>query len=339
MKNIGPFCLVLLLVLSFNYHNKYPIPYNFTSPKQKIPELNKDAAYLGRHLFYDPILSVDSTVSCASCHAQNHAFADSKVKSTGVNNQLTDRNSMPLFNLVWYESYFWDGRANTLEEQVAHPIHDKGEMNNNWSDLIENLKQIEWYKDLFLKAYNTTLIDSTLIVDALVQFELTLISANSKYDSALQRKVLFTPNEYQGFVIANDQSMGDCFHCHTTDANAVGTKGTFSNNGLPMNSSIDLGKGRFSGDPKDSAQFKIPSLRNLKFTAPYMHDGRFKTLEEVIDFYSEGVELNNYTDSKMQYAHRGGVKLTDLQKQQLLAFLGTLNDYQFVQDTNFSNPF
>jgi cytochrome c peroxidase len=182
-----------------------------------------------------------------------------------------------------------------------------------------------------------------LIAHAIAQFERTLISHNSKYDRVLRREAYLTPEEYQGFVLVNDQTKGDCLHCHTTDADALGTTTRFSNNGLddarqPSDYS-DPGKGAITGATTDYGYFRIPSLRNLAFTAPYMHDGRFSTIQEVMDFYSNGVSQNYNIDSKMEYAHQGGVLLTADEKRKVVAFLLTMNDSTFTTNPDFGNPF
>ena len=341
--------LTTVMVISFKVV-KQPTPY-------KLPELKLfptmlatdnpptvEGAELGRFLFYDPILSKDKTFSCASCHRQEAAFSDSPNRfSKGIDGDLMTRNTMPLFNLAWYPALFWDGKASSIEEQVFHPVRAHDEMNLDWTTAIKRIKQSDFYRSKFQTAFGNLAIDSLLIAKAIGQFERTLISNNSKYDQVLRGEAYFTPDEYEGFVLMNDQTKGDCLHCHTTDADALGTTAKFSNNGLEAafkpDDYLDKGKAKVTGQTKDIGQFRIPSLRNVFVTAPYMHDGRFQTLEKVVSFYSEGVNNSYNIDSKMEFAHQGGVKLTKDEKDKIIAFLKTLTDSTFLTNSNYGNPF
>lgn len=303
-----------------------------------------EGAELGRFLFYDPILSEDNTFSCASCHKQEAAFSDSPNRfSTGINGELMTRNTLPLFNLAWYPALFWDGKAVSIEEQVFHPVRAHDEMNLDWTTAVLRIMQSDFYRSKFQVAFGNVEIDSVLIAKAIAQFERILISNNSKYDKVLTGETNFTKDEYEGFLLMNDQTKGDCLHCHTTDADALGTTTKFSNNGLDAalkpDDYSDKGKAEITGREKDIGRFRIPSLRNVAVTAPYMHDGRFETLEEVIDFYSEGVNNCYNIDSKMEFAHIGGVQLTKEEKDKIIAFLKTLTDTTFLTNPEFGNPF
>ncbi|RYE25961.1 MAG: cytochrome-c peroxidase [Sphingobacteriales bacterium] len=307
-------------------------------PLAKNNVLTKEGIALGRRLFYDPILSGDRTITCASCHKQAYAFSDGGARfSKGIDGAQQLRNTIPLFNLAWYPALFWDGRAATVEEQVFHPVRTSTEMNMSWNEVATRVNADSKYRKLFYKAFGDRPIDSTLIAFAIAQFERSLISYRSKFDRVLAGTDKLTPDEAQGFVLMNDMTKGDCLHCHTTDADALGTTHAFSNNGLD---SIPTDKGRLgvTGLQGDMGKFKIPSIRNLGFTAPYMHDGRFATLDDVLDFYNEHVKPGSYTDSKMGAAYRGGVHLTVIEKEQIITFLNTLNDSAFVEDPQFSNP-
>lgn len=302
-----------------------------------------EGAELGRHLFYDPILSEDSTMSCATCHKQEHAFSDALNQfSKGRDGKFTARNTMPLFNLAWCKEYFWDGRASSIENQIFEPVRSHDEMNLSWSEAETKINRSKFYKPKFARVFGDQKIDSVLISKAIGQFLRTLISNTSRYDSLQMGLISFTKDEADGFVLVNDMTKGDCLHCHTTDADALGTTNRFSNNGLDAFADAheckDIGRGKVSGALKDYGHFRIPSLRNVALTAPYMHDGRFKTLEEVIDFYSEGVKTNATIDSKMGSHPRGGVHLTAEEKKKLIAFLNTLTDKAFVSDPKFANP-
>jgi len=303
-----------------------------------------EGAQLGRYLFYDPILSKDSNLSCGSCHKQANAFSDAPLSfSKGFNGVLQTRNTPPLFNLAWYPMLFWDGKARSIEEQVFHPVRSNTEMQMDWKAVAERINKSAFYKARFDIVFPGKTIDSILIAKAIAQFERTLISYRSKYDSVLDGLSFFTRDEVGGFEIVNDMTRGDCLHCHTTDGDALGTTLGFSNNGLDSTKIFtgykDRGRGQVTGVAEDNGKFKIPSLRNLRFTAPYMHDGRFKTIEQVVNFYSEGVREGITTDSKMEFAHAGGSHLSAVDKRRVIAFLNTLNDNAFVADTSFSNPF
>jgi cytochrome c peroxidase len=344
------FFFIVIFLLAFTITEK-PTPYNFPTlkffpkmPQSALNPVTVEGANLGRYLFYDPILSLNNDMSCATCHKQEKAFSDApKVFSIGNKNVFTNRNTMPLFNLAWYSSFFWDGRASSIEEQVFHPVRDSNEMNLAWVDAEKRIRKSKFYRQKFKLAFGNQHIDSLLISKAIAQFLRTLISNQSKFDNVLAGRDLLTSDEYAGLVLLNDMTKGDCLHCHTTDANALGTTGVFSNNGLDniqdANLYKDKGLGLHSGNVKDYGKFKTPSLRNIMLTAPYMHDGRFATIEEVLDFYSEGVQKSINIDSKMGLAHQGGVRLTKAEKMQIIAFLHTLTDSAFIINANHSNPF
>lgn len=317
----------------------FPNLQHFPELKQQVNTLTEEKIELGRYLYYDSILSIDYSLSCASCHQQKFAFSDGgKDFSLGINNQPLSRNTPALFNLAWQSHFFWDGKATSLQQQAFFPVSAHNEMNLSWDSATVRVSESEFYSTQFLKAYGNQTIDSNLIVDAIAQFELSILSYNSKYDSVVRGETYFTALEYRGFEIANDQSMGDCLHCHTTDGNGLGTTGNFSNNGIDSVYK-DLGLMSITNKKEDLGKFKIPSFRNVGLTAPYMHDGRFKSLEEVIDFYSTGVKTSSTIDNKMQYAHRGGVQLNSEDKKALVAFLHTLSDSVLIRNTNYSNPF
>lgn len=313
-----------------------PLPKGFKTPR--IVEVQ-----LGRRLFYDPILSADGSLSCASCHQQASAFSGGGMQfNLGIEGFPQKRNTPGLFNLAWLEQFFWDGRAKTLEEQALVPVRDPHEMNLDWPKAVERLKGDSYYGPQFASVYPRQKLDSNLVVLALAQFERILFSQDSKYDRVLRGEDYFSPLEYRGYTLVNLQNKGDCLHCHITDAHALGTHGKLSNNGLEAANQAgdyaDAGAGAQLG-PEKQGWFKVPSLRNLGFTAPYMHDGRFATLREVLEFYRSGVQQPYNADSKMQFAHQGGVALTDEELEAILAFLATLNDSLFVQNPAYANPF
>jgi cytochrome c peroxidase len=350
MRKAG-FFLAAVSLFIFGFSGKFATtPYMFPElklfPKMPVAGNNPvtvEGVKLGRHLFYDPVLSIDSSMSCASCHKQQFAFSDSPNGfSHGRNGALMKRNTMPLFNLAWYPAFFWDGRATGIEEQILHPVRAIDEMNLQWQVAADRLETNKFYKQMFTQAFGYKKIDSVQVANAMAQFLRTLISYQSKYDKVLNGQGSFTKDEYDGFVFVNDQTKGDCIHCHITDGDVLGTTLVFSNNGLDAISDSqdykDKGRGAVTGNPADNGKFIVPSLRNLAFTAPYMHDGRFKTLEEVLAFYSEGVLQSTNIDSKMGFAHQGGARLTSEDKKKIIAFLLTLSDSAFISNAEFSKP-
>jgi cytochrome c peroxidase len=342
--------VVLLCFLCFVIKQK-PKPYNFpviknfpSMPLAADNLVTVEGALLGRYLFYDPILSADSSISCASCHQQQNAFSDSPNKfSLGIKKQIQKRNTMALFNLAWYSKMFWDGRAASIEAQVFYPINHTSEMGLKTIEAIKKLKRSGHYRKLFYDAFRNYNIDSVSISNAIGQFERTLLSYNSKFDKAIRKEEKFSTNEIEGYELVNDMTKGNCLHCHTTDGDGLGTTGGFSNNGLDAvshsNEFIDKGLGGITKKEFDNGKFKIPSLRNLIYTAPYMHDGRFKTLEDVLDFYSSGLNKSPTIDTKMEFVHKGGSNLTPIEKEKIICFLKTMSDSFFISNKEFSNPF
>ncbi|WP_193787275.1 cytochrome-c peroxidase [Lacinutrix himadriensis] len=294
---------------------------------------------LGKKLFFDPILSADNTQACASCHNPGNAFTDPDRFSVGVDGSIGTRNSMPLFNLAWNydEKFFWDGRVFSLEHQALEPVTNPIEMNATWETVISKLEQHPEYPQLFEEAFGASPITKELTTKALAQFERTLISSDSKFDKHLLGEATLTPQETNGLNVFMDETKGDCFHCHGNPNNPLWTDNIFHNNGLDA-TFTDLGLGEVSGDPADNGKFKSPSLRNLLFTAPYMHDGRFNTLEEVINHYSEGLQDSPTIDPLMKKVNQGGVQLSNSDKADLKAFLLSLSDPSFTTNPAFINP-
>ncbi|TYA60086.1 cytochrome-c peroxidase [Formosa maritima] len=293
---------------------------------------------LGKKLFFDPILSADNTQACASCHAPQNAFTDSTRFSIGIDGIAGNRNSMPLFNMAWNydELFFWDGRAFSLEHQAIEPVTNPIEMHNTWDVVVSRLQQNDEYPQLFEAAFGDQTITKELATKAIAQFERTLISANSKFDRYLLGDATLTQQEQNGLNVFMDENRGDCFHCHGNPNNPLWTDNIFHNNGLDATFS-DLGLGEVSGDPADNGKFKSPSLRNLAFSAPYMHDGRFNTLDEVINHYSEGLVDSPTIDPLMKKVDEGGVHLTPQDKSDLKAFLLSLSDPSFINNPDFQN--
>ncbi|MHA7841944.1 MAG: cytochrome-c peroxidase [Winogradskyella sp.] len=300
--------------------------------------LTVEGVTLGKKLFFDRILSADGTQSCATCHAPQKAFADNLPTSIGVDGISGTRNAMPLFNLAWNygERFNWDGSALSIERQAEEPVENPIELHSDWNNVVDRLQNHPEYPELFQLAFNTSTITKELTTKAIAQFERTLISANSKFDRYTLGQTSLTPQELNGLDIFLREDKGDCFHCHGNPNNPLWTDNDFHNNGLDA-TFADLGLGAITGNPNDNGKFRSPSLRNLAYTAPYMHDGRFETLDEVINHYSEGLQNSPTIDPLMKQIAQGGVQLSTQEKADLKAFLLTLSDPSFLNNPDFQN--
>ncbi len=310
-----------------------PQPPSF--PPMVIPKdnpLTREGVSLGRKLFFDPILSQDSSISCRSCHLPERAFTDGTAFSKGFHGRRGKRSAMSLLNVGFYaKGLFWDGRVATLEEQSLHPVRDSLEMGASWANIGQKLQKHPEYPRLFRRAFgikNHKAIDSTLVGKALAQFERTLVSANTKFDRVMQEKEQFTAQEKRGWTIFFDASpavpTSECNHCHV---DPLFSTLAFENNGLvpalSLDDYADKGRGVVTGNRNENGLFRVPTLRNLKYTAPYMHDGRFKTLEEVLDHYASGGHPGINVSPNVRQLH-----LSKQDRADLIAFLNTLNDEQ-----------
>jgi len=323
-----------------------PIPYQLLLPIGRtwtqfpIPNENPltvEGVSLGKLLFEEKMLSANNAISCKSCHQPEYAFSDGgKQFSEGINQLKGNRNAPALFNLGWTELYnitghrfFWDGGKGSLEQQVIGPIVNPVEMASNTKEVVKKLQNTSIYPRLFKKAFGTDSITIGLVAKAISQYERTLISGNSPYDKAERRERLRTPSEQNGMISFSTEKW-DCFHCHGNLSSAFFTDFNFHNNGLDE-VSLDSGLFRVTGLPADRGKFKTPSLRNLVFTAPYMHDGRFKTLWEVIEFYNSGFKNSPTLDPFIsKHIPNGGLNLTPIEKTDLYNFLVSLSDTDFV---------
>lgn len=334
-----------------------PTPVNLTDifpANFGIPELPADnplsveGIYLGRMLFYDPVLSFDSTISCGSCHIQKFAFSDGSKLSTGIFGLKTGRNSPSLINMAYSKRFFWDGRTSTLREQLFEPIQAHNEMGMNLPLLEKKLRAIERYKTWFAKAFNST-PNIWDMAKAIEQFELTLVSSKSKFNKFFPGNFQYlTASETQGAVLFNGFTSwdpngvplgADCFHCHGGALMQQNNPSfTMANNGLDS-VLTDFGLGKITGKPSDNGKFKSSTLLNIAVSGPYMHDGRFKTLEEVIDHYSDHVNFNSPNFSPLMNHDQRRMMLTTQQKADLKAFLLTTTDTAFLNNPAFSNPF
>lgn len=287
----------------------------------------KEGIALGKKLFYDPILSGSGTLACAGCHAPQNSFSSTAMVGT--------RNAKVIVNLAWNtDGFFWDGRAPQFEDQAYQPVVHPLEMQTTWPAAVARLQASTEYPTLFKKAFGTTTIDSTLVVKAIAQFERTLISGDSKFDKYLRQETTLTSQELAGYNLFMTEK-ADCFHCHGSPQNPLWTDNKYYNNGLDS-VFTDVGREKVTNNPNDRGKFRSPTVRNLVFTAPYMHDGRFNTIDEVIDHYNSGM-VNSPTLNSLLAGHlsQGGLQLTTQEKQSLKAFLLTLTDSSFVTNPDF----
>lgn len=312
------------------------IPATFSRflPAPTIPVDNPttvEGVRLGKKLFFDKRLSDDLSQACASCHLPSQSFDDTNRFSIGIDGIAGTRNAMPIFNHAWNSNgkFFWDGRAFGLEEQALEPVTNPIEMHDTWANVVAKLQADSDYPGMFNAAFGTASIDSLLAAKAIAQYERTLISGNSRFDKYTQRQIALTSSELSGYNLFMSESGADCFHCHGDITNPLWTDNLFHNNGLDATFS-DNGLGDITGNPADNGKFKTPSLRNLVFTAPYMHDGRFQTLDEVIDHYSTGLQASPTISPLLKHIGDGGVLLNPQEKADLKAFLLTLTDSSFV---------
>ncbi len=321
------------------------VPDNY--PPLEIPADNpmtEEGVALGRKLFYDPVLSLDSTMSCATCHLQEGGFTDNKAVSPGVDGITGPRSSMSLVDVAFsLNGLFWDGRVQSLEEQALLPVEDPIELHHTWPAVVDILKEHDTYPALFRKAFGITdsdEIDKFLAAKAIAQFERSLVTSGlSKYDRIKAGFAAPELDELIGFEIFFDTNPllpdGQCFHCH---AAPTFSDNEYHNNGLDeaaeFSDFLDKGRGAVTGIESQNGKFRTPTLRNIEQTAPYMHDGRFETLEEVLDHYVSGGHFPSKDKSKFM----DSINLDTDQKAAVIAFLKTLSDPDFLADERYSDP-
>lgn len=317
-----------------NYFIKPSLPAN--NP------MSVDGIALGRKLFFDPILSADATMSCASCHMTKNSFTDLLPTSKGIDGINGRRSSMALINLAFNKSgLFWDGRSATLEDQALEPVEDPVEMHNTWPNVVDKMVNHADYPSLFRKAFgidNSSEITKELAAKAMAQFERSLVSSDSKYDKILREEAKYSDLELYGFYMYTDADPdipdAECGHCHSLP---MATADAFFNNGLDEAPTLeefkDKGLGMVTMLKIDNGKFKAPTLRNIMLTSPYMHDGRFSTIEEVIDHYNSGGKDAPNKDSLIK-----PLGLNSFQKRALKAFLSTFTDTTFVNNVAFGDP-
>ncbi len=302
---------------------KWPKPtYNFL----KNP-ISKEKILLGKILFYDPILSKDNTISCASCHSQYSAFTHiDHALSHGIHDSIGTRNSPALMNLAWQKTFMWDGAINNLDVQALAPISHPSEMGSNINEVIKKINALKRYRQLFKSAFGDSVATGENTLKSISQFLLTIISANSKYDKVMRKEQTFTPQEESGYKLFKK----NCSACHTEP---LFTNNEFANNGISLDTMLnDYGKYKISKQSTDSLKFKIPTLRNIEFTLPYMHDGRFKKLSEVLNHYTSTVKASKTLAKELQKP----IVLSSNEKVDIIAFLLTLTDKEFIFDKRYS---
>lgn len=313
----------------------YPLEITRRFPQAPLPAdnpLSIEGVALGERLFHDTRLSMNGSQSCASCHDRRAAFADPRRLSIGAAGVEGRRNAMPLFNLAWGGGFFWDGRATTLREQVLMPVRDAHELNESPARVVEKLRTDPGTEEDFRRAFGSPGIDEERLAKALEQYLLRLVSQESKFDRAVRKLATLTEEEKRGlqlFVSERDPKRGlfgaDCFHCH---GGTLFTDHRYTSNGLDLRPP-DAGRMEATGQEIDRGRFKTPSLRNVELTAPYMHDGRFATLEEVVAHYSQGVKRTANLDPNLAKHPDGGLNLSEEDQAALVAFLKTLTDEPF----------
>lgn len=324
------------------------IPSHF--PDMIIPDDNPmtvEGVELGRKLFYEKKLSGNNEMACANCHAPENAFSEPNQFSTGIDGIQGNRNSMALINLGWNTSFFWDGRSKTLEEQIIQPVINPIEMHESWMNVVNKLSTDITYKNMFFRAFGSSEIDSLKAAKAIAQFLRTMISGSSKYDVMYKYEnnltltgdetvmyATITPSEWAGYDLFKSLNGADCFHCHNGPLMQVQK---FSNNGLDA-TFTDNGRGDITGNGNDNGKFKVPTLRNIAYSAPYMHDGRFTTLDDVINHYSHNIQMSSTIDPLIEFAGQGGTQLDAQEKDLLKQFLLTLSDEKFINNPNFKEP-
>jgi len=290
---------------------------------------------LGRKLFYEKMLSSDNSMSCASCHKQANGFDDPRPFSKGVDGSLGGRNAMAIINPGWNTHFFWDGRRSYLEDQAHDPVSNPIEMASKWPDVVNKLQNDGKYPDLFFKAFGTKTIDSTLVTKAIAQFERTFISYNSRFDKYYYKgdSSALTAQEVIGLKLFTGKAM--CNNCHLMNTQL--SDNMLHNNGLDLNPA-DPGMMKFTGLATDKGKFKVPTLRNIAETAPYMHDSRFATLEDVVNFYSTGVKQGSPNLDEHMIDFGSGLNLSTQEKADLVAFLKALSDKDFLANPSLSDP-
>ena len=309
----------------------FSIPAGFPEPAYKFEgnPLTKEGFELGRKLFYDGILSKDGNFPCSSCHQQFAAFSTFEHDlSHGFNNQFTSRNASGLFNLVWKKELHWDGGINHIEVQALAPITAPNEMAEEINAVVTKLQQSSIYRKMFSQAFGSEEINSQKMLKAITQFMGSMVSANSRYDKMKRGELVFNKAEKAGYGIFQAK----CASCHQEP---LFTDMSYRNNGLPLNPSLrDFGRMRITNKKEDSLKFKVPSLRNVFLSFPYGHDGRFFSLDNVLNHYATGIQNSATLDPLL----KNKISLGNEERYYIKTFLATLTDSTFINDKRFSQP-
>ncbi len=332
-------CIGLAIQVSCSRDNMETVPLENPELELSIPEnfpdvnnafyANVPTQYgveLGERLFFDKRLSTDNTISCANCHIRKNAFADSNTQAIGIEGRIGLRNVPPVQNLAFMKFYNWDGSKLALENQPLVPIITHEEMDSSILEVMGKLQTDSEYKEMFNKAFGDSEITPDRIYASIAQYEYTLISSNSIYDQVTRNEgVSFTESQKQGYETFRQK----CADCHSTE---LFTDQSFRNIGFPINTDPnEAGRARITGDMEDYMSFRVPSLRNVEFTAPYGSFGQFATLKAVLDYFDEGVLFSDNLDETFK-SNGNRIPLTESEKNNLISFLKTLSDPKFVQD-------
>lgn len=312
---------------------QFAVPANFPQPVYNFEnnKLTKEGFELGHRLFYEDALSVDNSVNCGSCHQPFAAFAnlDHSV-SHGVDNCFGTRNAPPLFNLVWQQEFMWDGGVHNIEVSGLNALVNPCEMGNNLDHIVSTLNKMAPYPELFRKAFGTAEINSQRLFKALTQFTGMMVSANSRYDKFIRKETggYLTSDELAGYLLFKEK----CSSCHPEP---LFTDRSYRSNGLDEFPK-DAGRDSITQTSADRGKFRVPSLRNIELTRPYMHDGRFYTLEDVLEHYNSGVKPHANLDAVLKKSGVNGISLPKKDQSQIISFLKTLTDHEFIQDKRFA---
>lgn len=330
---LGLFFFSAMTISSIGKSVKLVYPDYFPKPVYDFKKnpLTEEGIALGRRLFYDPILSKDNTISCSSCHLSYTAFTHvDHALSHGIGDSIGLRNSPALMNLAWANSFMWDGGVHHLDVQALAPIIDPLEMGEDFANVVNKLQQTTSYPRRFEATFGDSIITGEHLLKALAQFQLTLISANSKYDKVMRKEegIIFTEQEQKGYATFKK-------HCNVCHREPLFTTGNFANNGLPMDTTLmDYGRMSITQNSADSLQFKVPTLRNIEFSFPYMHDGRFSKLSKVLNHYTKGIQHS----STLAVELKDSLKISHREKVDLTAFLLTLSDKDFLFNKDHAFP-
>lgn len=335
MKRIGISLIILLtaIIAAFRFQDHHNI-HSLKPWPAKVYEFShetkfKERAALGRYLFYDPVLSADSSISCASCHLQYTAFAHvDHTLSHGIYDSIGFRNAPALINLAWHNELMWDGAIHHLDMQALAPIHHPGEMGSSIGEVVMKINRSGKYKNRFYAAFGEEKATGNTVLIAISRFLSTLISNQSRYDSVMRHEKAFTAQEKSGYKLFKQ-------HCNTCHTEPLFTNHKYKDNGLPIDEELrDYGRYRITQNHADSLKFKVPTLRNITHSYPYMHDGRFQSLSEVLSHYDHGLVNRRGVDSGI----KKGIKLSSAQRVDLTAFLLTLTDKYFLFNPNLGFP-